>query len=186
MPMPEPVDDTGQPATALGRWLASPPSEGWLILWVAAAALLTVIAAVVTWQTVRAIEPGQESRRWPTTTGTVLESKTDWADPYVRYTYLVDGVPHESHRVLFGPTFDDEEIASKYHLGDRVLVYYDADSGRAVLEPGPPAASVMAFMWGWAALAWLPAALQLVRLSRSAGAPRERWREYTPDLQIGG
>lgn len=106
-----------------------------------------------------------ESRNWPETDGTVVESRvkvtesstksssnkktTDYSTEYsyiaiIKYRYLVDEKPFIGDRIKFGEVTNQgiaEEFVARYPKHTKVRVYYKPDdASMAVLEPG--------FSWG--------------------------------------
>lgn len=94
---------------------------------------------------------GEESYRWPRTTGTVVSVDTeDLGNPgntrhvaAPTYRYEVDGRPHESSRLTYRVDHGDRtewearENAERFSPGQEVEVRYDPDDpSRAVLLPG--------------------------------------------------
>jgi hypothetical protein len=97
---------------------------------------------------------GWQSRRWPATTGTVLESwvcegegssgdtPSTLYEPVVRYSYEVNGEKRESRQIAFLAVRSTSEAAAqkvvaKYPKGAKVTVYYHPKLPYlAVLEPG--------------------------------------------------
>jgi hypothetical protein len=98
---------------------------------------------------------GWQSRRWPATSGTVLESwvrecestaasettPTLLYEPVVRYTYAVNGQQRESRQIAFlvvrGSKEAAEKVVARYPEGATVPVYHHPRLPYlAVLEPG--------------------------------------------------
>ena len=173
------------PTNRMRRWWASPPGVAATVLPLALLGFVSLAAVMLTWETIRAIRPGLQSRDWPYTFGTVLDSRQVGDDARLLVAYSIDGMPGETRQVRFGPIWDDDAVLDKYRSGQRVLVYYDLDSARVVLEPGPPGLTPMLVMWGVAAVPGAFAGVQLVRLCR-AGGFAQPWKEYSPELEIGG
>lgn len=128
-----------------------------------------------------------ESPRWPTTSGTVVESRVVGVQrgvrPDVRYVYEVDGRTIEGRNVSYARARGDRSeahvrsVVERYPVGDEVTVFVRPGSGGiAVLEPGadgyPLVGSVAA------AAFWLAAAV-LVWLWPVARDPPPRRRSST-------
>ena len=153
------------------RWLSSPPGADATTAWLLVAGLFAIPAFLATWATLSGLQPGDASRDWPTTYGTVLPMESDDGEESFRVAYTVDGVLHETDRARFGPISDREErsLPRKYPPGSRVLVYYDLESGRAVLEPGRPSFLSLTTRWLLVAVPAAFGTIQVVRRVR-AGA----------------
>jgi Protein of unknown function (DUF3592) len=85
-------------------------------------------------------------RRWSFTQGKVLESRLnitsgDSFEPYVRYSYAVQGKSFTNDKISPVNYLTEDENAAKkaiapYWIGSAVNVYYDPnDPSRSVLEP---------------------------------------------------
>lgn len=122
---------------------------------------------------VRTTRDALASRDWPTTPGTVIESRlrpyatnsgADVKYAHVVFAYEVGGRRYRASTpewslITAGWGADAEGIVARYPRGSEVLVHYDpAAPQRAVLRPGPEPAStaghgavfaVMALAWLW-------------------------------------
>lgn len=88
---------------------------------------------------------GHASQRWPTTEGTILESRVqlegDHYSAKLLYAYLVQGEVITGNVLTYRGVNSDREtaevLAQKYPAAAKVFVYYDpAESANSVLEPG--------------------------------------------------
>ena len=95
---------------------------------------------------------GEESLKWPKTTGIVIESElarsqddkgSEMYSPRVNVKYNVNGNEYQTSQIAISGSYSTSNsssvrnIIAKYSKGKNVDVYYnDKDSAEAVLEPG--------------------------------------------------
>jgi len=113
-----------------------------------------------------------QSPLWPTTHGTIVESRVvgviRGVRPRIRYAYTVDGRTLEGRNVSYGRVRGDRSnahargVVERYQVGDDVTVYFHPGHGRiAILEPGADGYPLLtscfaAALWlGAATLVWL-------------------------------
>lgn len=92
-----------------------------------------------------------DSKNWPTTTGTITESKVEsWMkdgssvyDARITFTYMVEGKKYSSSKTNTSGSYTGgnitraKEIVAEYPMGKTVDVYYDPEvPGSGSLKPG--------------------------------------------------
>jgi uncharacterized protein DUF3592 len=95
--------------------------------------------------TVRDLTKSLQCRRWPSTSGEILESSTEQASrgfqAILRYRYQVNGKEYIGRRLFFGDSLErSAEVIKKrisgYPLSEKVKVFHDPSRPhQSVLEP---------------------------------------------------
>jgi hypothetical protein len=107
--------------------------------------ITVIIGLALTFLALVKLKNAAETKRWPTTMGTITSSEVGGAIKYypsVNYTYPVDSVVYTSNSIS-NMNFNSknrsvvEEFLKKYPSGTEIKVHYNnADPSRALLEPG--------------------------------------------------